>query len=116
MTLGRKLNVRKGEPIMAITLRVLVCFLLIPSASGQIPMSPKVLTPSSTRIVQAPPFTSWGNPACDKDGNIYLHVGTFGKAEFLKLSADGSQGKILKVSDQFPEASKFYFSDFSVTP
>jgi hypothetical protein len=47
---------------------------------------------------------------------MYFHVGDFIKWEILRLSADGSQGNILKVSDQFPGASKFGFFDFSVTP
>jgi len=113
--LRAKLGSQHGETTMAVTLTVLLCLFLTLSASGQVSMQPKLLTPSSTRSVQTPPFTSWGT-GCDKQGNMYFHVGAFGKAEFLKLSADGSQSRILKGSDQFPEASKFGFADFSVTP
>ena len=47
---------------------------------------------------------------------MYFHVGGYLDPEFLKLSADGSQGRMLKVSDQFPEASKFRFINSSVSP
>jgi hypothetical protein len=63
-----------------------------------------------------PAFTSWGHPACDKEGDMYFHVGGFLNTEILRLSADGSEGKTFRLSDQFPEASKFGFTDFSVTP
>jgi hypothetical protein len=99
------------------TLRVIVCLFFIQSASAQVPITPKPLTPSSIRNVLVPPFNSMGNPACDADGDMYFHVGrSFNDTEILRLSADGNEGKLFKLSDQFPDAGKFRLSDFSVAP
>ena len=101
----------------ATKLGAIVCLLITQGVSAQAPMTPKVLIPSSERGVAAPSFGSWGNPACDKDGNMYFHAArTFTDAEIFRLSAEGNEGKIFKVSDQFPGAAKFIFSDFSVAP
>lgn len=97
----------------AVIANMLVCLLLTQSANAQVSIPTKLLAPSSTRNVLAPPFTFWGNPACDKDGNMYFHVGGSSSIEILRLSADGSEGKIFKLPDQFPRA---VFSDFSVSP
>jgi hypothetical protein len=102
---------------MGATLRGFVCLLLaLQSASAQQPPQPKILTPSSTRDVLAHPFTSWGTPACDKDGNMYFHGGGPGGAEVLRLSADGNEGKTFKVVEKYPEAKGFIFEDFSISP
>jgi len=115
--LGARVTGKEGETMRAARLRVLACFLLTQAGSAQVPITPKLLTPSSIRNVVALPFNSWGNPACDKDGNMYFHAArSYSEAEILRLSADGSEGKIFKLSDQFPEASAFLFSDFSVSP
>lgn len=101
----------------AACLTMLVFVFLIQSPAAQVSPPPRVLTPSSTRNVSAPWFRSWGNPACDKGGNMYFHAArSYDETEILRLSADGNEGKIFKVADQFPEASKFLFADFSVTP
>ncbi len=65
------------------------------------------------RNLLLPAFTIWGNPACDKGGNMYFHIGDSVDTEILRLSADGSEAKTFKVPDQFPRA---IFSDFSVSP
>ncbi|HTS69012.1 MAG TPA: hypothetical protein VMO17_08500 [Terriglobia bacterium] len=94
-----------------------VCLLLvIQPAPAQGPLLPKTLTPATIHDVMAPPFTFWGNPACDKDGNMYFHVGGSAVAEVLRLSADGSEGKIFKVAEDSPGAKGFVFQDFSVSP
>jgi hypothetical protein len=74
--------------------------LITQGVSAQVPTTPKVLIASSERSVAAPPFNSWENPACDKDGNMYFHTGrSFIDAEIFRLSADGNEGKVFKVSD-----------------
>lgn len=101
---------------MRATMRGLACLLfVIQPAVAEEPLSPKILTPASIRNVMAPPFTFWGSPACDKDGNMYFHVGGSEAGEVLRLSADASEGKIFKVSGNFPGANHFIFQDFSVT-
>jgi hypothetical protein len=106
-----------GENTMITILNGFVCLLLILQfANAQQSLEPKILTPASSRDVLAPPFTFWANPACDEDGNMYFHVGGSAVAEILRLSADASEGQAFKVSNEFPEASGFGFSDFSVSP
>lgn len=101
----------------ATTLSMLVCLLLTPGVSTQVPTTPKVLVPSSVRSVAAPPFGFYGTPDCDNDGNMYFHAArSFNDTEIFRLSADGNEGKVFKVADQFPEAAKFGFLNFSVTP
>lgn len=44
---------------------------------------------------------------------MYFHVGDSTGTKILRLSADGGEGRIFKVPDQFPRA---VFADFSVSP
>jgi hypothetical protein len=85
-------------------------------AREQPPEVAKTLVPSTSRALLVPPFTFWGNPACDRDGNMYFHVGGFGGLEILRLSADGSKGDTFKVSDKPTGENGPDFGDFSITP
>ncbi len=52
--------------MIAATLEVLLCLFLAQYVGAQALMPPKLLTPSSTRNVLAPPFTFWGIPRATK--------------------------------------------------
>jgi hypothetical protein len=82
----------------------------------QLTVLPKTLLPSTSHTLLVPPFTFFGNPSCDRDGNMYFHVGSFGGIEILRLSADGSKGDTFKASGDAPSATEPHFGDFSVTP
>ncbi len=88
----------------------------IQSAEEHVPIQPRVLLPSATRLLGVPPFSYWSPSACDKDGNMYFHVGGLRDANILRLSSDGTEGKSFRLSDQLPGAAKAIFGNFSVTP
>ncbi len=107
---------RWGGAAMATLLLAASLLLGGQTAREQLPITAKTLLPSTSRPLLVPPFTFWGNPACDRDGNIYFHVGGFSVIEILRLAADGSEGKTFKASGQPPEVNGPDFGDFSVTP
>ncbi len=86
------------------------------TATKQAPVQTKLLVPSATHNLGVLSFTFSSNPGCDKDGNMYFHVGEFSNVGILRMTADGSESKNLTASDQSSQTANASFSDFSVTP
>jgi len=100
---------KEGETVKSAIMAVGVCLIIVHCAASQAPTPTRSLAPSSIRDISVPPFTSWGNAACDKEGNMYFHVGGSSDTEILRLSPDANEGRTFK-------NPKAVFADFSVTP
>jgi hypothetical protein len=79
-------------------------------------VEPRVLHPTSSRLLDVPDFPFWGMPQCDFDGNLYYHVdqGSMRLSTILKIVPSTST----PVRYQLPPelANSTGFMNFSVTP
>ena len=71
---------------------------------------------SSSKLLQVPTFSSYGEAQCDGDGNMFFHVaaGGFSGSRVIKIFADGEHSTVYEPSDKFTKDTAF--RSFSVTP
>ncbi len=97
-------------------LAVFICAALgVASGEEKGAIEPRPVVATDSRLLSVPTFTFWLPAQCDNDGNMYFHVGQSG-IETFKLSADGSGGKIFRLSPVYADPTETGYSDFSVTP
>ena len=72
---------------------------------------------SSSRPIQAPPFSYFGESQCDRDGNMYFHAvdSDFRQGQIFRLSSDGASGKFFRISGKFADPDSAGFDSFWVT-
>jgi outer membrane protein assembly factor BamB len=72
---------------------------------------------SSSRPIQAPPFSYFGESQCDPDGNMYFHTGDsdFRQGQIFRLSSDGTSGKFFRITGKFADPDSAGFDSFWVT-
>lgn len=77
---------------------------------------PRVLTVSSSKTLTVPPFGFYGEPVCDANGNVFVHIDTsaYDHIELFELSHSGDSGVFFKLPSELAE--KHHFSDFTVSP
>lgn len=85
-------------------------------ANGGTQPVPTTLEPSSSKVLQVPPFGSYGNAQCDSNGNLYFHLDSQGYSGSLimKLTPSTETPTLFHLPGEF--ASKMSFMDFSITP
>src|SRR5271166_3952221 len=85
-------------------------------AQGSIFMS-REIDVSSSRPIQAPPFSYFGEGQCDRDGNMYFHTvdSDFRQGQIFRLSSDGSSGKFFRITGKFADVDSAGFDSFWVT-
>jgi len=93
-----------------------VILLGVQCAAAQVSVQPRILSVSSSHVLSVPPFTFWSDPGCDREGNMYFHVGGSAGVEILRVSSDGSTGKTFTIPSRVPDSDKAVFADFSVAP
>ncbi len=86
------------------------------SSGGQMPAQPIEIAPSGSRVLGVPAFSFTSDPVCDRDGNMYFHVGDPSRVAILRLSPQGSESTLFKLAGQLDDADKVMYGDFSVTP
>lgn len=98
--------------------RVLSVLVSIPLclAQGSIYAS-REIDVSSSRPIQAPPFSYFGESQCDRDGNMYFHTGDsdFRQGQIFRLSSDGTSGKFFRITGKFADPDSAGFDSFWVT-
>jgi outer membrane protein assembly factor BamB len=72
---------------------------------------------SSSRPIQAPPFSYFGESQCDRDGNMYFHAvdSDFRQGQIFRLSSDGTSGKFFRITGKFADPDSAAFDSFWVT-
>ena len=72
---------------------------------------------SSSRPIQAPPFSYFGESQCDQDGNMYFHAvdSDFRQGQIFRLSRDGTSGKFFRITGKFADPDSAGFDSFWVT-
>lgn len=72
---------------------------------------------SSSRPIQAPPFSYFGESQCDRDGNMYFHAvdSDFRQGQIFRLSSDGASGKFFRITGKFADPDSAGFDSFWVT-
>jgi hypothetical protein len=72
---------------------------------------------SSSRPIQAPPFSYFGESQCDRDGNMYFHAvdSDFRQGQIFRLSSDGSSGRFFRITGKFADSDSAGFDSFWVT-
>ena len=80
-------------------------------------VSPKTLTPLTSRAIEAPLFNFWGESQCDGDGNLYFHTGGSGfrSGQIFELARDGSTGRFFQPTGKFADPDIAEFSNFWVS-
>jgi hypothetical protein len=76
------------------------------------------MSASTTRAIEAPPFSYFGEGQCDSDGNMYFHGGNTDSmsSQIFRLSKDGSSGKFFRPSGKFADSEYVGFNSFWVNP
>jgi hypothetical protein len=82
------------------------------------PREPTLLVPSDSHEADVPPFASEAHPQCDKAGNIYFHLwnNNGSMANIMRLPPAANEGKLLGVPDEYAQAGRVVFNDYSVAP
>lgn len=72
---------------------------------------------SSSRAIQTPPFSYFGESQCDRSGNMYFHGGDadFRHGQIFRLSSDGSSGKLFRITGKFADPGLVGFDSFWVS-
>jgi hypothetical protein len=72
---------------------------------------------SSSRPIQAPPLSYFGESQCDRDGNMYFHAvdSDFRQGQIVRLASDGSSGKFFRITGKFADPESAGFDSFWVT-
>ncbi len=77
---------------------------------------PTVLRESSSVPSQVPMFSTMGPSQCDSDGNLYFNTSLdFRDSGILKIAHDGSKFRLYKLPTSDAD-TKYFFSQFNVTP
>lgn len=108
-----------GKGVVANMLnRVLSVLVLIPFclAQGSI-FASREIDASTSRAIQTPPFSYFGEAQCDRDGNMYFHNGDsdFRRGQVFRLSNDGTSGSFLRITGKFADPDLAGFDSFWVT-
>jgi hypothetical protein len=72
---------------------------------------------SSSKPIQAPPFSYFGEGQCDSNGNMYFHGGDsdFRSGQVFRLSSDGASGNFFHITGKLANADRTGFDSFWVT-
>jgi hypothetical protein len=97
---------------------VFVALVSIPLCLAQgIVYATREIDVSSSRPIQTPPLSYYGESQCDRDGNMYFHAvdSDFRQGQIFRLSSDGSSGKFLRITGKFADPDSAGFDSFWVT-